>query len=391
MRIDDDLQRNLTRWRRHLHQNPELSFEEHETSAFVCEKLAEMGVPFVAGVGKTGVVATLSRGSGPSVGLRADMDALPIHETTNLPYASRREGVMHACGHDGHTTSLLGAALLLKADPSWAGTIHLVFQPAEEKIGGSLSMINDGLFSRFPMDRVFAFHNWPGLEAGTVMVHSGPVMASATRIDITLHGHAAHAAMPHLSRDPIVAAGHLLIALQTVVSRNMDPFKSAVVSIGMMQAGHVINQIAQSATLGGTLRAHDEHVRDQLEEGVRRIVEGVAQTYGVEAECRLTRGSTVTVNSADGTRIAVDACHMAGIPVRDDLDPSMAGEDFSWFLKNKPGALVWIGNGPVSPGRELHSSSYDFNDEILPASCTWLASVAKASLRDQAPVKGSER
>lgn len=384
MRIDEDLQRSLVRWRRHLHQNPELSFEEHETSAFVCERLTEMEIPFVAGVGKTGVVATLSRGAGPSVGLRADMDALPIEETTNLPYASRRPGVMHACGHDGHTASLLGAALLLKADPSWTGTIHLVFQPAEEKIGGSLSMINDGLFSRFPMDRVFAFHNWPGLEAGTVMVHSGPVMASATRIDITLHGHASHAAMPHLSRDPIVAAGHLLVALQTVVSRNMDPFRSAVVSIGMMKAGHVINQIAQSATLGGTLRAHDEQVRDQLEDGVRRIVDGIAGTYGVEAECQLTRGSTVTVNSADGTRIAVDGCRMAGIPVRDDLDPSMAGEDFSWFLKNKPGALVWIGNGPSSPGRELHSSSYDFNDAILPTSCTWLASVARASLRDPA-------
>src|SRR5579863_8515616 len=236
--MDQTLAETLTAWRRHLHAHPELTLHEKETAAFVCARLTELGVPFVADVGGHGVVATISRGqSNRSVGLRADMDALPIAETTDLPYASGNPGVMHACGHDGHTTSLLGAAALLQQDPNWTGTVHLVFQPAEEGGGGAKNMIADGLFERFPMERIFGYHNWPGLEAGTVAIHDGPVMASGGRLYFTIKGHSGHAALPHLTRDPMVAAAHLLLALQTIVSRNVDPLEAAVLTIGVMQSG----------------------------------------------------------------------------------------------------------------------------------------------------------
>ena len=222
--MDADLHRTVTSWRRHFHAHPELSLHEAGTAAFVCKQLAEMGVPFTPNVGGHGVVATISRGqSNRSVGLRADMDA--------LPYASTKPEIMHACGHDGHTASLLGAAALLMQDKSWTGTVQLVFQPAEEGSGGAKSMIADGLFDRFPMERIFGYHNWPGLTAGTVMVHEGPVMAAGARIELIVDGHAGHAAMPHLTRDPMLASAHLLIALQSIVARHVDPLDSAVVSV----------------------------------------------------------------------------------------------------------------------------------------------------------------
>src|SRR3954447_5632001 len=236
--MDKTLHDRLTGWRRHLHANPDLTRHEARTAAFVQERLQELGIPCVGGVGGHGVVGTITRGaSNRSVGLRADMDALPIQETTGVPYASRTSGVMHACGHDGHTVSLLGAAALLAADTSWSGTVQLVFQPAEEGGGGALSMIGDSLFDRFPMERVFSYHNWPGLEAGTVAVHDGPVMAAGNRLFFTVTGHGGHAALPHRTRDPMVAAAHLLLALQSIVSRSVDPLDSAVVTIAMIQAG----------------------------------------------------------------------------------------------------------------------------------------------------------
>lgn len=371
----------LTDWRRQLHAHPELGREEKETSAFVCARLAELGVPFVASVGGYGVVATIARGSSNrSVGLRADMDALPIMERTGLPYASQSPGRMHACGHDGHTTSLLGAAALLQADAGWSGTVHLVFQPAEEGAGGAKAMLADGLFERFPMERIFAYHNWPGLEAGTVAVHDGPVMAAGARVTIEVCGHAGHAAMPHLARDPMVAAAHLLIALQSVVSRNVDPLDSAVLSICTIDGGVAGNQIPSDVTMGGTFRTYTPEVSATVEAGIHRIAGGIGQTFGVEARATITRGVSATVNTPAEAALAADAGAAAGLAVVRGLPPSMAGEDFGWYLEQKPGAFAWIGNGPARPGTELHNPGYDFNDAILPAAASWLAQTAKRAL-----------
>ncbi len=380
--VDPDLAAALTTWRRHIHANPELSVHEAETSAFVQARLTELGVPFVANVGGHGVVATISRGaSNRSVGLRADMDALPIVETTGLPYASTRPGVMHACGHDGHTASLLGAAALLARDPDWTGTVHLVFQPAEEGAGGAKAMLADGLFARFPMERIFGYHNWPGLEAGTVAVHDGPVMAAGARIEIVVKGHAGHAALPHLARDPVLASGHLLVALQSLVARNVDPLDVAVVSICTMDAGTAANQIPDKAVLRGTMRSHREAVKEAVDAGIRRIAAGIGQTFGMQVDVDIQHGVAVTVNSLAEAELAAQAAAGAGLAVRRDLPPSMAGEDFGWFLKERPGAFVWIGNGPSTPDNALHNAGYDYDDAILPAAATCLASMAVRALQ----------
>lgn len=379
--MDKALHDTLTAWRRHLHAHPELTLHERETSAFVQARLEELGIPFTAGVGGHGVVATISRGhSNRSVGLRADMDALPIQEASGVPHASRSPGVMHACGHDGHTTSLLGAAALLMADTRWSGTVQLVFQPAEEGGGGAKSMIADGLFERFPMERIFGYHNWPGLEAGMVAVHEGPVMACGNRVYITVTGHSGHAALPHMTRDPMVASAHLLIALQSIVSRSVDPLDSAVVTIATMQAGSAANQIPDQAVMRGTMRALRQEVREQVEQAIQRIAEGIAKTFDVVIGVETPRGNPVTVNSPVERDLAAEAVMAAGLPLRRDLLPAMTGEDFAWYLEQRPGAFVWIGNGPADNGRELHNAQYDFNDAILPAASTYLAMVAKRAL-----------
>jgi hippurate hydrolase len=379
--MDQALAETLTRWRRHLHAHPELSKQEVETAAFVQARLAELGVSFEAGIGGHGVVATISRGrSNRSVGLRADMDALPITETTGLPHASTNPGVMHACGHDGHTTSLLGAAALLMRDESWSGTVHLVFQPAEEGAGGALAMLADGLLDRFPMERIFGFHNWPGLEAGTVAVHDGPVMAGGARIEIRVKGHAGHAALPHLARDPMLASAHLLVALQSVVSRSLDPLDCGVLSICTMEAGRAANQIPEEAVMRGTMRALRVEVMDQLEEGIRRVSAGTATMFGMAAEVVVQRGVMVTSNTSAEAALAAEAAASAGLPVRRDLPPTMGSEDFGWFSQQRPSAYVWIGNGVSGPGHELHNPGYDFNDAILPAAASYLAGVAKRAL-----------
>jgi hippurate hydrolase len=379
--MDKSLHDRLTRWRRHLHANPELTLNESQTSAFVQNCLNELGVPFVAGIGGHGVVATISRGqSNRSVGLRADMDALPIMETTGALYASRNPGVMHACGHDGHTTSLLGAAALLMADTKWNGTVQLVFQPAEEGGGGAQAMIADGLFERFSIDRIFGYHNWPGLEAGTVAVHDGPVMAAGNRLVFTLKGHGGHAALPHMTRDPMVASAHLLLALQSIVSRSVDPLDSAVVTIGIVQAGSAANQIPGVAEMRGTMRCLRDEVGDQIELAIHRIAEGVARSFDVEIDVQIPRGNPVTRNTPIERELAAEAVAEAGLRLRRDIAPTMAGEDFAWFLQHRPGAFVWIGNGPSDGGRELHNANYDFNDAILPASSSYLAAVARRAL-----------
>ncbi|MBU6497523.1 MAG: amidohydrolase [Rhodospirillales bacterium] len=380
--MDASLAETLAAWRRHLHTNPELSLQEAQTAAFVCARLAELGIPHVAGVGGHGVVATISRGqSNRSVGLRADMDALPITETTGAAHASHNPGVMHACGHDGHTTSLLGAAALLARDTTWSGTVQLVFQPAEEGYGGAKAMLEDGLLDRFPMERIFGYHNWPGLEAGTVAVHDAAVMAGGTRLEITLDGHSGHAAMPHLTRDPMLAAGHLIVALQSVVSRNLDPMQPAVVSICMVDGGVASNQIPTRVTLRGTCRSFNEATRLETEAAIHRIAAGVAATFGVLAQVSIPPGISATVNHRAEADMAAAACQEAGIPFRRDLAPAMTSEDFGWFLHERPGAFVWIGNGPSEGGRELHNSNYDFNDAILPNAAGFLAGVARRALR----------
>ena len=381
MTHDPAFSHRLMSWRRHLHQNPELGLEEHQTAAFVAARLKELGIEVTEGVGGTGVVGTIRRGGNRAVGLRADMDALPIQEISGVPHASRTPGVMHACGHDGHTTSLLGAAELLARDTSWAGTVHLVFQPAEEGRGGAKAMLADGLFERFPMERIFGYHNWPGLPAGTIAVHDGPVMAMGGRLVIEIEGHAGHAALPHLTRDPIVAAGNLLVAIQTTVSRNIDPMNPSVVSIGMIQGGEAANQIARQVTLRGTARALNDEVFSAIEESLERICAGIAQAHGVRCKFTSTRGAALTRNTSAEADMAAEAVESSGAALRRDLPAAMTGEDFGWMLAERPGAYVWIGNGPAENGVELHNPRYDYNDAILPVAAGWYAEVAKRALR----------
>eukprot|EP01037_Dinobryon_pediforme_P016194 gene16194-biopygen9811 len=379
--MDTTLAARLAGWRQHLHAHPELSTHESETASFVRARLDEMGVAYEANIGGHGVVATISRGSSNrSVGLRADMDALPIVETTGLPYASTNPGVMHACGHDGHTTSLLGAVALLKDDTSWTGTVHFVFQPAEEGAGGAKAMLADGLLERFPMERMFGYHNWPGLEAGTIAVHSGPVMAAGARLDIVITGVSGHAALPHQTRDPIVAAGHLIVALQTVVARNVDPIHPGVVSIGSIEGGVAGNQIPSQVKLRGTCRNYSPETQTVIDEGIRRVAAGVAVMMGVQIDVDIRYGVGSTVNSAAEADLAAAAAAEAGLTVRRDLAPAMTGEDFGWMLQSRRGAYVWIGNGPGGGGRDLHNDAYDYNDAILPVAATFFASVAKKAL-----------
>ncbi len=378
--MDSHLHETLTAWRRHLHAHPELGRQERATSAFVQEKLAELGVPFTAGVGGHGVVATLTRGTSErSVGLRADMDALPILEANDLPYKSGTLNVMHACGHDGHTTALLGAAALLARDEGWSGTVQFVFQPAEEGAGGAQAMLADGVIERFPMERIFALHNWPGLEAGAIAVHRGPVMSEPGRFKITLNGTAGHAALPETTRDPIVAMGHLIVALQTIVSRNVDPMESAVVSIGQVHGGLASNQIPTSVFIEGTFRTFVPAVRERVLARIRAIASHIAATFEMDAEVETVHG-LATVNTAPEEALAAAAAEAAGLTLRRDLKASTTGEDFAHFLARLPGAYVWIGNGPVRDGGELHNDRYDFNDAILPAASGWLAAVAKQAL-----------
>jgi amidohydrolase len=386
--MNPDLHATLTTWRRHLHANPGLTLQEAETAAFVVEKLKSMGVTEIeTGIGGHGVVATLRRnasgtGGNRSVGLRADMDALPIQELDEaLPHRSRIPGVMHACGHDGHTTALLGAAALLLADETWSGTIRLVFQPAEEGGGGARHMIRDGLFQRFPMDRIFGWHNWPGLETGHIAIHERAVMAAGARFDITFHGHAGHAALPHMTRDPMLGAGHAIVALQSIVARGVDPLQAGVVSVTIAQAGSAGNQIAETALLRGTARWLDDAVGDLIEARMREIAAGIAAAFQLTATVNFVRGVPVTANHPAERETAAEAAASV-TTIRRDLPPAMTGEDFSWFLAEVPGAFVWIGNGPADGGRELHHPAYDFNDDVLPVASGYLAAVAKRALGD---------
>ena len=372
----------MTAWRRHLHAHPEVAFEEHETAAFVATRLTEFGMSVERGLAGTGVVGTLRTGDGPSIGLRADLDALPIEEAGEVPYRSLHTGRMHACGHDGHTVMLLGAARYLAETQRFRGTVHFIFQPAEENEGGGRRMVEEGLFQRFPVQAVYGLHNWPGLPAGQFAVRSGPMMAAFDVFRITVSGRGAHAAMPNLGADPIVAASSIVGALQTIASRATDPLDAVVVSVTQFHSGDTWNTIPDRAVLDGTARSFRVDVQDSIEPAIRRIAEGVAAAHGATAHVTYERRYPPTVNDAAETEraIAAAAAVVGDHNVDRDPRPSMGAEDFAFMLQERPGCYAWIGNGGGSDGLNLHNPHYDFNDAILPIGASYWATLAEKEL-----------
>jgi hippurate hydrolase len=376
--------------RQDIHAHPELAFVESRTSTMVAEKLEGWGIEVHRGLAKTGVVGIVKgrkNASGRGIGLRADMDCLPMHETGTVPYRSRHEGRMHACGHDGHTTMLLGAARYLAETRNFDGTAYLIFQPAEESGGGGQVMVKEGLFERFPANEVYALHNWPGLPPGKIAVGTGPMMAATDEIQIVVRGRGGHAAMPHLVVDPVVASAHIIGALQTIASRNVSPTDAVVVSIASMQTSQVgaFNVIPDFVKLVGTVRSFRPETRELAEKRVREIAGKVAEAFGARAEIDYRRGYPATVNSA----------HEAGFAARvgervfgrgnvvTDPEPTMGGEDFSYMLLERPGAYVFLGQGGGPSGCFLHNPGYDFNDEVIPLGAGYLAALVEEAL----PVK----
>ena len=373
--------------RRDLHAHPELAFAETRTSSLVAEKLAGWGIDVHRGLAKTGVVGVIQgkkNASNKGIGLRADMDCLPIDEAGALPYRSQHEGRMHACGHDGHTTMLLGAARYLADTRDFDGKAYVIFQPAEESGGGGHVMVREGLFEKFPADEVYALHNWPGLAAGKIAVGTGPVMAATDEVQITVHGKGGHGAMPHLVVDPVVAAAQIISALQTIASRNVDPTDALVVSICSLQTSQVgaFNVVPESVRLIGTVRSFRAETRDLAERRVREIAAKVAEALGASAEVHYTRGYPATVNSAREAAFAaaVGERIFGKGNVITDPTPTMGGEDFSYMLLERPGAYVWLGQGAGPGGCFLHHPSFDFNDAVIALGAGYLAALVEQAL-----------
>jgi len=387
MAIDERIARmheEMTQWRRDIHAHPELGFEETRTSGLVAAKLEAFGREVHRGIGKTGVVGVLRAGDNRrSIGLRADMDALPIQEANTFAHRSRRDGRMHACGHDGHTTMLLGAAKYLAETRAFDGTVNFIFQPAEEGIGGAKAMIDDGLFARFPCQAVFGMHNRPSLPVGSFAVRAGPMMAGGGFFDIRITGKGAHGARPETGVDPVIVAAHIATALQTIVSRNVAPVETAVVSVTKIQGGDAYNVIPQSALLAGTVRAFSRQVMDQIGAAVRRIAKGVAEGLGAKAEVDLRWTFAPTVNDAAEAEFAAQVCAELVGKGRVERNPPliMASEDFSFMLEKVPGCYVNIGNGEGESGCEVHNPGYDFNDRALPLGASFFARLVEARLR----------
>ena len=371
-------------WRRHIHSNPELGFNEHETARFVAEKLRAFGFNEVhEGVGGTGVVGVLRGGAGTrAIGLRAELDALPIVEKTGLPYASRNEGVMHACGHDGHAAMLLGAAKLLAGSRAFDGTVYFFFQPAEENQGGSLRMIEDRLFTRFPVEAVHAVHNWPGLKFGTIAARVGPQMAAVDNFELTFEGLGAHAAMPQLGDDPILAAGAFIQAVQRVVSRSVDPQSALVVSLTQIHGGNVGNIIPGKVWLQGTCRFFEPGCSDHCEKLIGEIAEGTAAAHSLKAKLDYRKGYPPVINTVDATAAAVEAATAAvgRENVLTEFSPSLGCEDFAFMIRERGGCYAWIGAGDVGPGAGLHGDRYVFNDEIVPTVMRYYTSLVEQTL-----------
>ncbi len=374
----------MTEWRRDIHQHPELKFEENRTSDLVAAKLEEFGIEIHRGLAKTGVVGTIRNGDGPSIGLRADMDALPLEEKNTFKHASSNPGKMHACGHDGHTAMLLGAAKHLAASKNFKGTVNLIFQPAEEGGGGGELMIKEGLFEMFPVDSVYGLHNWPGMPAGTFGVGSGPFMAAADMFDLTINGRGGHAALPDQCIDPIVVASQVVSALQTITSRNTHPVDSVVISVTQIHAGDAYNVIPDSVRMHGTVRTFQTETRGKIPSSMLRVAEGVCAAYGATCELNYMSGYPTTINSVPETEISAKA--VVDLLGEDKIilnpTPSMGAEDFSYMLEARPGCYVWLGIGPGKgeAGCMLHSSRYDFNDDVLPTGASYWVKLVENEL-----------
>ncbi|HVZ52038.1 MAG TPA: M20 aminoacylase family protein [Pseudolabrys sp.] len=378
-----DLHADILAWRRDIHAHPELLYDVNRTAGLVAEKLREFGCDeVVTGIGRTGVVAVIRGRKGNSdkaIGLRADMDALPIEEANDLPYKSKVPGKMHACGHDGHTAMLLGAARYLAETRNFDGSAVVIFQPAEEGGAGGKAMVDDGMIDRFGIGEVYGMHNYPGMPVGQFGIRPGPVMAAADYITIDIEGVGGHAARPHLTIDPVLVAAQIIVGIQAIVSRNVDPLKSAVVSIPMVRAGNADNVIPQTVQLKGTVRSLSEDVRTLLETRLRQVVEGTAAAHGAKATLTYRRNYPVLVNHEKQTHFAAGvAAAVAGENrVDPDLPPMMGAEDFSFMLNERPGAFIWIGNGD-SAG--LHHPSYNFNDDVIPYGTSYWVKLVETAL-----------
>jgi amidohydrolase len=377
------MQPEIAKWRRHLHEMPELQYDVHKTAAFVAEKLREFGCDEVlTGIGRTGVVGVIkgSKGAGTTIGLRADMDALPITEATGLPHASKTPGKMHACGHDGHTAMLLGAARHLAETRNFAGSVAVIFQPAEEGGAGGRAMVRDGMMERFGISQVYGMHNMPGLDVGRFAIRPGAIMASTDEFTITVKGKGGHAAMPHRTIDPVFVSAQLVNAFQGIVSRNADPLESLVISVTQFHAGDAQNVISQKAELGGTVRTLNKDMRDFAETRMKEVAAGIATAYGAEIDIRYHRNYPVTFNHEHETDFAIQiASGLSGAAnVDTNTPPVMGGEDFSYMLEARPGAFIFIGNGETA---YLHHPEYDFNDDIIPHGVSYWVSLAETALK----------
>ena len=379
-----ELQPEITAWRRDLHQHPELLYDVHRTAAFVAEKLKAFGCDeVVEGIGRTGVVGVIKgkkgQGKGAVIGLRADMDALPIEEQTNLPYASKTPGKMHACGHDGHTSMLLGAAQYLAETRNFAGDAVVIFQPAEEGGAGADAMIKDGLMDRFGIQKVYGMHNNPGQPIGSFSMRTGPIMAAMDRISITIEGVGGHAAYPHKTIDPVLAGSQLIVAFQSIVSRTVSPLDSAVISMCEFHAGHASNVIPASAELRGTVRTLRKEVRDLVEKRMNEVCAGVALQTGARIALNYDRGYPVVVNHPAETELAAKIAGEVGgaANVAIDMEPVMGAEDFAYMLEARPGAFIFMGNGD-SAG--LHHPAYNFNDDAIVYGSSYWVKLVETSL-----------
>jgi hippurate hydrolase len=377
---------DMTEWRQDLHAHPELSMQESRTAAMVQDRLRAFGVDeIITGLATHGVVGVIrgnGAASGRAIGLRADMDALPLQEETGLPHASRNPGVMHACGHDGHTTMLLGAAKYLAETRNFDGTVYVIFQPAEEFEGGADRMVRDGLFDRCPMEQVYGLHNWPQAAAGTFLWRNGPVMAAVAFYDIIITGKGSHGAFPHQGIDPVVVAAQIVGALQTIVSRSIEPIEGGVVSVGSISGGEAYNILPERVHMKGTTRWFKPAVGDAIEAGIRRLATGIAASFGASAEVLYNRHVPATINDPAATDLAVHAARtIAGeAKVREMRSPTMGGEDFAYMLNAKQGSYLMLGSARGAADPQLHHPRYDFNDEVLPVGASWWATLAEELL-----------
>lgn len=370
--------------RRDIHAHPELAYEEERTANLVAECLTEWGLEVHRGLATTGVVGTLSTGDGPAIGLRADMDALPLQETNVFSHRSRYDGKMHACGHDGHTAMLLGAARFLAESEEFAGTIRFIFQPAEEAAGGAKVMMDDGLFKLFPVEAVFGMHNWPGLDVGRFAMRSGAMMASLDCFDIVIEGRGAHGALPHQGVDPVHAAAQVVTALQSIVSRNIDPLHAVVISVTRIHGGDAYNIIPDQVSLGGGIRCFDREVRELLKVRIAEVVEGVCTGLGARGAVDFVSGYPAVVNHPAAVGLAADVA--AAIVGTENVDaespPVLGSEDFAYMLEEKPGCYILIGNGAGEGTCMIHNPGYDFNDDVVTLGATYWVKLAQAFLRD---------